>query len=67
MYLKNAFLSRKSAVFRYTGNQSLSVKSISGNQKYYFSVDTRELLVCVEDRAVMRGYSELTELKKNSI
>jgi hypothetical protein len=63
-YLIESSISQQSAVFRYTGNQSLTVKGISGNNKYYFSAAIPELLVQAEDTALMRGYSELIELKK---
>ena len=61
--INESFISQQSAVFRYTGNQSISVKSISGNKKYYFSAAMPDLLVQAEDTALMRGYSELIELR----
>ena len=64
---KETPLSQQNVVFRYLGNQSLSIKGISGNKTYHFSVKTPEILVFAEDVALMRGYSALTELKAQKV
>ena len=50
--------------FRYTGTQSLSIKSFSNRRKYHFSVESPIQVVLGEDVAMMRGYSELKELEE---
>lgn len=55
------------ARFRYTGSGSLEVDSIFGRRVYRFSAGVPELGIVPEDVAVMRGYSELIELKQKEV
>jgi len=52
------------AMFRYTGNSSLEVEGIFGHRAYKFSRKDQELLIAAEDVALLRGYSDLIELKR---
>ena len=56
-------LSQNIATFRYIGNQSLRIKSVFDHRVYNFSVYEPELTVMAEDVAMMRGYSDLVEMK----
>jgi hypothetical protein len=60
----NSLNSKKNteAVFRYTGNTSLEVKSLFAERKYFFSADQPLLSVFPDDAAMMRAYSELNEM-----
>ena len=51
------------ARFRYTGIGSLEVDGTLSRRVYRFSTGTPELMVVAEDVAVLRGYSELVEVK----
>lgn len=52
-----------SARFRYIGITSLEVEGMLNRRVYRFSRGTPELTVLSEDVAIMRGYSELVELR----
>ncbi len=52
------------AVFRYSGASALEISGIFGRRLYKFSAAVPELVVMAEDVAIMRGYSELIELKR---
>src|SRR5258706_14581547 len=51
------------SVFRYTGNESLEVKGMFGGKRYLFSVAQPQLSVLPEDTPMMRGFTELVEMK----
>ncbi len=60
---ENKSFLQNNVTFRYTGNRSLRVKSVFNHRVYDFSSSDTELIVMAEDVAMMRGYSELIELK----
>jgi hypothetical protein len=60
-----SFYDRKTngeAVFRYTGNTCLEVKSLFGERSYIFSKAKPLISVLAEDTAIMKAYAELREV-----
>ncbi|WP_214225056.1 hypothetical protein [Pedobacter sp. B4-66] len=56
-------IDQRPVYFRYTGNNELRVKGLF-DITYTFSAQRRQLLVHSEDVSVIRGYSNLTEIKE---
>ena len=57
-------VAQTSVRFRYNGISALEVAGMLNRRVYRFSKGNPELTVLAEDLAIMRGYSELLELKK---
>jgi hypothetical protein len=63
MHANNSASPQTGVEFRYTGNRSLDVKGVFNRRIYRFSVDNPECAASSEDVALLRGYSELMEIK----